>query len=58
MELRMPTKPTNEILTVRLPQELLERIDEAAAKELLSRSSYVRKTPNSLYREPAQRVPA
>jgi metal-responsive CopG/Arc/MetJ family transcriptional regulator len=54
----MPTKPTNEILTVRLPQELLERIDEAAAKELLSRSSYVRKTPNSLYREPAQRVPA
>jgi metal-responsive CopG/Arc/MetJ family transcriptional regulator len=54
----MHTKPSNEILTVRMPLELLERIDEAAAAELLSRSSHVRKTLNAHYRERQQPVPA
>jgi metal-responsive CopG/Arc/MetJ family transcriptional regulator len=52
------TKPSNEILTVRLPQDLLERIDSAAASELLSRSSYVRKMLNEVHRERELRVPA
>jgi hypothetical protein len=37
-------------LAVRIPLDLLERIDSAAGKQLLSRSAHVRRTLNAVYR--------
>jgi ribbon-helix-helix CopG family protein len=37
-------------LAVRIPLDLLERIDAEAERELLSRSAHVRRTLNAIYR--------
>jgi metal-responsive CopG/Arc/MetJ family transcriptional regulator len=44
------------ILVVRLPQDLIARIDDAAGRELLSRSALVRRTLNGIYSKPAEAV--
>jgi metal-responsive CopG/Arc/MetJ family transcriptional regulator len=44
------------IVVVRLPQELIARIDDAAGRELISRSAHVRRTLNTIYAKPAEAV--
>jgi hypothetical protein len=48
---------TLEVLTLRVPKDLIERIDARAADDLLSRSAEVRRTLNTFYGE-RQRVSA
>lgn len=55
-------KPAGEgkvTITVRIPPDLLEAVDELAADELRSRSSQIQKLlEESVPRQPAQPVPA
>jgi hypothetical protein len=53
------TKTENlQVLALRLPRELIDKIDAAAASELLSRSAEVRRQLNAIYGERTERVSA
>jgi len=43
-------------IVVRMPKDLIARIDDAAGRELLTRSAHVRRTLNAVYPKPAEGV--
>lgn len=41
MEVFMPKKPDKEVISIRIPSDLLEQVDKSAAKSDISRNEFI-----------------